>query len=179
MSSLDAYFQTPNDIFIHNSFWRDCPILLFLFSFQRFFLARFFRNPWVFLKLFYPRIPAVCYSTTFFSPAHFAFFEQSKIMFLTITKCRTDYFPWVLINNYLAFQRVSFLFSRVKILLLIIPIFYPFFLKHFFLGRSIGVSDASIRINSYSRSLLRRAFFPGSENLPLLIRESSTHRQAR
>ena len=125
-------FQTLNDIFIHNSFWRDCPILLFLFSFQRFFLVRFFRNPWVFLKLFYPRIPAVCYSASFFSPAHFAFFEQSKIMFLTISKCRTDRFPWVLINNYLAFQRLSFLFPRVKMLLLIIPIFYPFFLRTFF-----------------------------------------------
>ncbi|QYF48369.1 hypothetical protein RHABOEDO_000516 [Candidatus Rhabdochlamydia oedothoracis] len=98
-------------------------------------------------------------------------------MFFAITKVYSDNFFRFLIYDY--FDRMLFLFSGVKMLLSIIAIFYPLFIFVFFWGRSIGVSDASIRITSYSMSLLRRAFFPGCENFLLLIHVSSTHLQAR
>jgi hypothetical protein len=75
----------------------------------------------------------------------------------------------LLIYNYLAFKSVSFLLAGVKMFLSVIAIFYPLFPSDFFLGRSIGLSDASIRTTSYSMSLFSSSFFPGSENSLLLI----------
>src|SRR5688572_22176303 len=100
-------------------------------------------------------------------------------MLLAIAKSCADYALCFLIHNYLAFKCMSFLFPRVKMLLPIITMLYLFLISDFFLGRSIGVSDASIRITSYSILLLRSSFFPGSENSLLLIKMSSTHLQAR
>jgi hypothetical protein len=45
----------------------------------------------------------------------------------------------------------------------------------FFLGRSIAVSVASIRITSYSTSLLVKALRPGKVNSLLLINVSFDH----
>ena len=55
--------------------------------------------------------------------------------------------------------------------LLIVSIFYPFLLPDFFLGRSIGVSDASISSTSYSTSLFKRALRPGKANTGSLIKD--------
>src|SRR3990167_5202774 len=100
-------------------------------------------------------------------------------MLLAVSKGRAYHFPCSFINYYLTFQRMSFLLPGVKMLLSVVSIFYPFLSADFFLGLSIGVSDASTRITSYSTSLLRRAFLPGSANFPLLINVSSTHLHAR
>lgn len=100
-------------------------------------------------------------------------------MFFAIAKGRTNNPFRFFIYNYLAFKSVSFLLSRIKMLLFIITILYFFLRSDFFFGRSIGVSEASISITSYSTLLLSSSFFPGSENSPLLINTSSTHLQAR
>lgn len=100
-------------------------------------------------------------------------------MLFAVAKGRTNNFFRSFIYNYLAFKGVPFLLSRIKMFLSIITIPYPFLIFDFFLGRSIGLSDASIRITSYSISLLRSCFFPGSENHPLLINTSSIHIQVR
>ena len=65
-------------------------------------------------------------------------------MLLPITKICTDYLFRFLIYNNLALYCMSFLLTRIKMFLLIVSIFYPVLLPDFFLGRSIGVSDASI-----------------------------------
>ena len=100
-------------------------------------------------------------------------------MLFAVAKARTNNLFCFFIYDYLAFKGVPFLLPRVKMFLSIITIPYPFLISDFFLGRSIGLSDASMRITSYYISLLRSCFFPGSENSPLLINTSSTHLQAR
>jgi hypothetical protein len=100
-------------------------------------------------------------------------------MLFAIAKGCTNNLLRFFIYNYLALKSVSFLLTGVKMFLPVIAILYSFFLSDFFLGRSIGLSFASIRITSYSISLLSSSFFPGSENAPLLINTSSTHLQVR
>ena len=122
------------------------------------------------MKLLCSSISSISKSTKLLYPPYLAFFKQLKIMLIAIAKSCTDYALRFLIHNYLAFKCMPFLFPRVKMLLPIVTMFYPFLISDFFLGRSIGVSDASIRITSYSILLLRSAFFPGSEN-SLLVRD--------
>ena len=58
-------------------------------------------------------------------------------MALTIGKIRTDNFAGSFINDYLGFEGMSFLFAGIEFAL-------------FYLGRSIGVSVASMSIISNS-----------------------------
>src|SRR5206468_11147927 len=120
-----------------------------------FFFTGFFWKPCIPLYFFYSCISAIRYSTALFCPAHFAFFKQLKIMLHPITKICTDYLFCSLIYNNLALYCMSFLLTRIKMFLLIVSIFYPVLLPDFFLGRSIGVSDASISRTSYSTSLFK------------------------
>jgi len=110
------------------------------------------------------------HTTALFCPAHFAFFKQLKIVLLPITKICTDYFFCSLIYNNLTLYCMFFLFTRIKMFLLIVSIFYLFLLPDFFLGRSIGVSEASISRTSYSISLFKRALRPGKANTGSLIK---------
>ena len=63
-------------------------------------------------------------------------------MLLAVPEGRAYYFSCPFIDDYLSFQCMSFLFPRVKMLLPVISVFYPFLPTDFFLGLSIGVSAA-------------------------------------
>lgn len=71
-----------------------------------------------------------------------------------------------LVDDKLGLQRMAFFLARVVATL-------------FFGGRSTGVSVASMRIISSVRSLVTRAFLPGSVNAPLLMSVSSHQRMLR
>ena len=56
-------------------------------------------------------------------------------MFFTVTKCCTDNFARFFIDNYLIFESMSLLFSRIKMFLSVVAIFDSFFiLDPFFLA---------------------------------------------
>lgn len=89
------------------------------------------------MNLLYPCVAGVCDAQRFFRPAYLTLFEQLKIMLFTVTKGCTYNFLRFLIDNYLIFESVSFLFAGIKVLLFVISIFDPFFVSGSFFWASL------------------------------------------
>lgn len=91
---------------------------------------------------------------------HTRLLEQAEVMPAAGGVRQANDRPQCLVDDELGLQRMALVLARVVATL-------------FFWGRATGVSVASMRTSSYVRSLVTRAFLPGSVNAPLLMSVSS------
>ena len=102
---------------------------------------------------------------------HLGFFEQTEVVSSPITEIRAYDLKWSRLGilglgqlgyDELCFESMALLFARIIA-------FLSFF------GRSIGDSEASIKMTSYSVSLSSSALRPGRAKRLSFMRVSSTH----
>ncbi len=134
----------------------------FIFFGQRFFLAVLFRCNGIIMQSFYTSISRICNTQNVRMNSGFRIFKKFEIVLFTVTEFCANNALCCFTYNYLRFYRMSFFLTGV-----ILPLF--------FLGRCIGLSEASTRITSIGKSLFKSSFLPGSENFPHRIKVSSTH----
>ena len=156
------YFDFRVDVLNKYSFTRNTPVFSFLFLGE-------FATFWFLFRRF--TVP-VNVGDSLISAVHLRFYAikntsadcilvQLKIMRFSGIFCDTDDFLGVLVDDYLGFYGVLFLFSGVPLPL-------------FFLGRSIGHSVTSTRITSMLSSS-SNAFLPGNLKFSSLTSVFSTH----
>lgn len=171
--------QLSNHIFVQHTLAWELVVLAFFFLAQLFLLAGLCWCPAVRMQLLQSLITAVAQDFSVCGHMHFAALVQRKIVTFAIRKAGAHHFGALLVHDNLALQRMPLFLPRVIMPLLIIAMPNSFAMLYFFFGRSIGVSDASTKITSYSASDFNSALRPGKLNSRLLMRTSSTHRQFR
>ena len=116
---------------------------------QRKFLAPFLRQLTIAMHFLDTDVAGIDLTFRGCPEMHSGLFEQPKVVTLAIGKVGANNPFGFLIYDYLAFERVSFLFAGV-----VFPLS--------FFGRSIGDSEASTRTTPYSTSLLSNSLRPGN-----------------
>src|SRR5215475_8736086 len=146
-------------------------VVAFLFLAEWLFLALFLWQLGGGMDLLDALVTSVSLGFGVWMEFHFGFFEQTEVMSSAITEVRAYDLKWSSLGilvlgplgyDELCFESMALLFPRVIA-------FLSFF------GRSIGDSEASIRITSYSSVLLSSALRPGRAKRLSFMRVSSTH----
>ena len=160
-------------MFIDNPLTGYSPVVAFIFLAKRLFLALFLWKFSIGMKTLDALVTRVSLGFGVWVQFHVGFFEQTEVVSSAMAEIRAYDPKWSSIRilmlgqlsyDELCFEGMALLFARV------IP-FLSFF------GRSIGDSEASIRITSYSASLSSNALRPGRAKRLSLMRVSSTHLQ--
>lgn len=147
------------------------PVVAFILPTKRLFLALFLWKFSIGMNTLDALVTRVSLSLDVWVEFHVGFFEQTEVVFPTMTEIGADDPKWsrlgilvlgLLGYDELGFERMALLFARVKA-------FLSFF------GRSTGDSEASIKMTSYSVSLLSSALRPGRAKRLSFTRVSSTH----
>lgn len=148
-------------------------VVAFLLLAERMFLALFLREFRIGMEMLETLVTRVSLSFGIWMQFHLGFFEQTEVVSFAIAEIGADDLKWSGLGilglgqfgyDELGFERMALLFARVIA-------FLSFF------GRSIGDSEASIKMTSYSASLSSRALRPGRAKRLSLMRVSSTHLQ--
>ena len=159
-------------MFIDNPLTGYSPVVAFIFLAKRLFLALFLWKFSIGMKTLDALVTRVSLGFGVWVQFHVGFFEQTEVVSFAIAEIGADDLKWSCLGilglgqfgyDELGFERMALLFARV------IP-FCSF-------GRSIGDSEASTRITSYSASLSSSALRPGRAKCLSLMRVSSTHLQ--
>ena len=125
-------------------------VLFLLFPGQRFFLARSLTHSAFRMMFVQAGITAISQGLDVRMDTKFAFLKEAEVVPLTVGAIGANNLRGLLVDNDLRFQGVSLLFAGVVVLLPVVSVFDSFPIPHFFLGLSIGDSDASIRMTSNS-----------------------------
>jgi hypothetical protein len=153
-------------VFGGDTVFRDGAVVLFVSPVQRMLFAAFFRHRGFSMQFLQAHVAGVGHGFGVGMEPDGGLLEQPEIMAAARSVGDADDSVRRLVDNELCLQGVALFLARVVAAL-------------FFLGRSTGVSVASMRTTSYVRSRRTRAFLPGSVKAPLLISVSSHQRMLR
>lgn len=146
-------------------------VVAFLLLAERVFFALLLWEFRIGMEMLETLITRVCLSFGVWVQFHLGFFEQTEVVPSAIAEIGADDLKWsrlgILRLGQLGYDELGF--ERMALLFAGIIAFLSFF------GRSIGDSEASIKMTSYSVSLSSRALRPGRAKRLSLMRVSSTH----
>ena len=160
-------------MFIHNTLARYAAIIPFLLLTERIFFALLLWKFRITMKTLETLVARVGLNFGIWMQFHLGLFEHTEVVSSPRTEIGADDAKGSRIvllmlrqlgYDKLRFKRMTLLFARVVA-------FLSFF------GRSMGDSEASMRMTSYSVSLSCRALRPGRAKRLSLMRVSSTHLQ--
>ena len=158
-------------MFIDNPLMGYSAVVAFIFLAERLFLALFLWELRIGMDILDALVISVSLSFGVWVEFHVGFFEQTEVVSSPITEVRAYDLKWSRLGilglgqlgyDELCFESMALLFAGVIA-------FLSFF------GRSIGDSEASIKMTSYSASLSSRALRPGRAKRLSFMRVSSTH----
>ena len=158
-------------MFINNTLARYSAIRAFRLFAQWVFLALFLWKFTFGMKTLDALVPRVGLNFDLWMHLHVGFFEHTEVVSSARTEIGADDSKGrriaLLMLRQLGYDKLSF--ERMTLLFARVVAFLSFF------GRSMGDSEASIKMTSYSVSLSSSALRPGRAKRSSLMRVSSTH----
>src|SRR3954452_19641347 len=143
------YLNPSNDMLYNYSLFCQFPVSSLVFSSEWFFLAAFFRHLAVAMHLLHSLVTTVHFDLCLFVQLQLTFLQHFKVMGFTLVMSSAEDPPGSFGHHQLDFQCVPLFLARIVLLLL-------------FLGRSIGISVASMIKTLTSWRLPVNCCFPGS-----------------